>query len=175
MGSNDNSEKRIPASVFKYVSLLSLIGLVLGIVGGSLQDRTTTGLVSVRPEIKAAIIIFVVIYLVTVTLLCFLSRRVSKVAKGEKRILVAVALCLPFIAVRLIYALIADFANNIDFSLAYGNTTIYLCMAVITEIIVTVIILSFGLTLHVIPKPLPLDSESQKIELRPGNSAPQSL
>jgi magnesium-transporting ATPase (P-type) len=144
-----------------YISTFSMIGLILGIVGGSLQDHSTSNkLTSIPPESKAAIILFVVVYICTVTILGILSMRVSHVAKGETRILVAVALCVPFIAVRLVYALISGFAGLRSFSLALGNPTIYLCMAVIMEIIVVIIIISFGLTLRIIPKAEPIDQES---------------
>jgi hypothetical protein len=121
------------------------LGLILAIVGGSLQEgRTSTTLTAVRPEIKASI----------------LSMRASTVSAGERRLLVAVALSIPFIAVRLIYSLIADFAGLQSFSLAFGDTTIYLCMNVIMEIIVTIIVIVFGLTLQVLPKEAALESES---------------
>jgi hypothetical protein len=137
------------------------LGLILAIVGGSLQEgRTSTTLTAVRPEIKASILIFVAVYLSTVACFSILSMRASTVSAGERRLLVAVALSIPFIAVRLIYSLIADFAGLQSFSLAFGDTTIYLCMNVIMEIIVTIIVIVFGLTLQVLPKEAALESES---------------
>jgi Na+-transporting methylmalonyl-CoA/oxaloacetate decarboxylase beta subunit len=76
-----------------------------------------------------------------------------------------VTLSIPFIAVRLIYALIADFANLQSFSLAYGDTTIYLCMSVIMEIIVTIIAIAFGLTLRVLPKVVKAESNPADTEI----------
>jgi hypothetical protein len=133
-------------------------------VGGNLQDHSTSTskLPPTDPESKAAIIIFVVVYLCTVTILCILSLRVSHVVKGEKRILLAVALCTPFIGTRLIYSIISGFAGLQSFSLISGNSTIYLCMAVIMEMIAVVIIIAFGLTLQIIPKGQKTDQESQK-------------
>lgn len=160
---NDTSSWPIPARIFKLISLFSLAGLALGIAGGSLQtDRTSTGAISIRPETKAAIVIFFVVYLFVVAILCILSTRVSSIAAGEKRLLIAVALSVPFIAVRLVYALIGDFAHLRSFSLVSGSTTIYLCMAVIMEIVVVIIIIAFGLTLRIIPKGEPVDGESQR-------------
>jgi len=167
---NNQLRDPIPQRVFKYISLLSLVGLILGIVGGSRQDGdTSTAIIQVQPEIKAAIIIFLVVYLSTVVILGYVYRRVSQIPPGEKRILVAVALSFPFIAVRLVYALISDFAGLESFSLALGNTTIYLCMAVIMEIIVMIIIIAVGLTLRVIPRGVPLEYRpEQELHVAPG-------
>jgi hypothetical protein len=105
---------------------------------------------------------FVIVYICTVAIFGILSLRVSRVADGEKRLLVAVALSIPFIAVRLVYALIADFSHLRSFSLVSGKTTIYLCMDVIMEIAVVIIVIAFGLTLRIIPKGRPLEDGSQQ-------------
>lgn len=84
---------------------------------------------------------------------------VNSVLVGERRILVCVALTIPFICVRVIYALIADFAGLPDFNIVSGNNTIYLCMAVLMEIIAAYIIIGFGMSLHILPKAENTESE----------------
>ena len=64
---------------------------------------------------------------------------------GEKRIVYAVLAALPLIAVRLLYSLLADFANNSTFNILFGNATVQLCMAIIEEMIVVVFFLIAGL------------------------------
>ena len=64
---------------------------------------------------------------------------------GEKRILIAVLAALPLLAIRLLYSLLSDFANNNTFSILDGDATVQLCMALIEEMIVAVIFLAAGL------------------------------
>lgn len=93
------------------------------------------------------------------------------VPSGERRILVAVALCIPFIAVRLVYALIADFASLQSFSSINGDNTIYLCMNVIMELITTIIVIVFGMTLRVLPKEVVAD-ENELVNTTQSGSKP---
>jgi len=65
---------------------------------------------------------------------------------GEKRILLAVLAALPLLAVRLLYSLLADFANNSTVSILGGNATVQLCMAIIEEMIATIMFLAAGIT-----------------------------
>ena len=64
---------------------------------------------------------------------------------GEKRILFAVTASLPFLAVRLLYSILTDFAVSSNFSIFNGNVTVQLCMAIIEEFIVVVIYLIVGM------------------------------
>lgn len=66
------------------------------------------------------------------------------VPQGEKRILYAVLSSLPLLAVRLLYSLLADFADNSTFNILKGNATAQLCMAIIEEFIVTCLFLLAG-------------------------------
>ena len=148
---NDFTTKRLPIELFRYPGLLSMVGLILGITGGVKASDSSNPFV-LNPETKAAVIIFVVVYLVSLVILVLLFLRISQVKAGERRLLVVVAVCSPFIATRLVYAIISDFADNHLFNSTYGNLTIYLCMAVIEEIIVVALCVAVGFTLEVVPK-----------------------
>ena len=63
---------------------------------------------------------------------------------GEKRILYAVLLSLPLLAVRLLYSLLVDFDNNGTFNIIGGNATVQLCMAIIEEFVITYFFLVAG-------------------------------
>lgn len=91
-------------------------------------------------------------------ILVLLVLRISQVKVGERRLLIVVAICSPFITTRLIYSLISDFAENQLFNVTFGNLTIYLCMAVIEEIIVVIICVVVGFTLSVVPKAATVES-----------------
>ena len=151
MFSNDFTTKRIDVRLFRYPSLLSLIGLILGITGGVIASKASNPF-HLNPYTKAAIVLFTVVYIVVIIILILLLLRISRVKLGERRLLFVVAICSPFVATRLIYGLISDFANNHSFNSTYGNLPIYLCMAVIPEIIVVIMCVPVGFTLPVVPK-----------------------
>jgi chromate transport protein ChrA len=148
---NDFTTKQIPIQLFRYPGLLSLIGLGLGIKGGVVASYSSNPF-DINAYSKAAIIIFIAVYLVVIAILVLLIMRVSQVKKGERRLLIVVTVCSPFIAARLLYALLSDFAESHLFNSTFGNLTIYLCMAVIEEIIVVIICVAVGFTLDVVPK-----------------------
>jgi len=75
--------------------------------------------------------------------------RYSLVEKGEHRLIIAVAISVPFILIRLIYSLLVVFANNRHFNIVTGSVTINLVMAVLEEFVVTILCISVGLSLQV--------------------------
>jgi hypothetical protein len=107
-----------------------------------------------NPETKAAIVIFCSVFVTVVIFLCIISLQISHIRSGEKRLLLAVAISSPFLSIRLVYSLLCDFSRNNNFNPYFGNTTIYLCMAVLEELAVatTCTCIVTGLTLQVIPK-----------------------
>lgn len=148
---NDSTTDRLHPLVFRGVSLISLPGLILGIVGGVFLSEATDHF-ALNPETKAAAVFFAILFIAMLTLFCALCLRMSQVKPGEKRLLLAVSISCPFLAIRVIYALISDFAGNSAFNAIYGNITIYLCMDVIEEIIVVLICVTVGITVRKVPK-----------------------
>lgn len=66
--------------------------------------------------------------------------------------MVCFAACAPFISVRLVYGLLADFSGMKEFNPFEGDVTIFLCMAVLMEIIAVAFCVFTGLRLRVLPK-----------------------
>jgi hypothetical protein len=130
---------------------LSLAGLIVSIVGGT-NIKLDTLPIKIPVESKVGIVVFVVIWITLAVLLLALASKASRVMPGEKRLLLAVALCTPLILVRLIYALLAIYSDKAKFSLFDGSAPIYLGMAVIEEFLVVIICLGIGSTLQVIPR-----------------------
>ena len=119
---------------------------------------------------------FVGVYLI----LGLLASRISQVNLGEKRLLLAVAISCPFLAVRLVYALISVFANSMSFNPTFGNITIFLCMDVLEEIVVVAVCVVIGLTLRIVPKAIASDAEAntdlqQNENLDPRQSDPSTM
>lgn len=146
--------------------------MILGIVGGSITKYTSENF-EITPETKASIVIFVLVFLVLVACFLFFAFNIARIQSGERRILIAVGISIPFIAVRLIYSLIFDFTNNLTFSSSFGNVTIYLCMSVIEEFVVVVVCIAVGFTLRVITIGTPTDENEAgtKIQNRTDNGA----
>ena len=64
--------------------------------------------------------------------------------EGETRVFVAVCAAFPFLAVRTVYTILADFENDATFGILDGNAFVQLGMAVVEEMIVTVIFIVVG-------------------------------
>lgn len=130
----------------KIVSLVSLVGVSLGIFGGIKAGRSDDP-TKISIESKIAVLIFTAVYLSVLLYFFLLLAQATHVQHGERRLMLAVCLSLPLIAVRLVYALVADFANDHAFSyFSGGSTTIYLCMAVLEELVVVYLCIAIGLT-----------------------------
>ncbi|MCJ1411668.1 hypothetical protein MMC19_005759 [Ptychographa xylographoides] len=142
-GINDHST--IP-KILNFIGLLPIAALIMAIIGGIDESSSKPSEVSTGTTlVKAAIIIFLVVFLIlaVATIATFFMMR--SIAKGEERILYALALSIPFILVRLIYSLLVDFSGNAKFSLTYGDVVIQGCMAALMEFIVVIIYLGVGL------------------------------
>ncbi|KAF4628256.1 hypothetical protein G7Y89_g9902 [Cudoniella acicularis] len=155
----------IPRKVNIAVNLLGLVALFLGIHGGSQQANSANAAdyMDVNNESKIACLMFTGIFIIALLIFLVLIGQLSIVPAGEKRLLLAVGLAAPFLAVRYIYALLADFAQNKNFNSYFGNPTIYLLMAVLAEIGVVVIIESIGFTLRVLRKHEKLSSSDMEM------------
>jgi hypothetical protein len=163
--SNQEIGQPIPDVVYKGLNLGGLIALCLGIYGGTQQasNANDANFTHVNKDSKIAVILFTIIFIVAVLMFLVLITRLSDVPHGEKRLLLAVGLSLPFLTVRYLYALVCDFAQNKNFNSFFGNTTIYLIMAVLMEFIVIVICETMGFTLHRLPKGEPVSTSDMEM------------
>ena len=151
---NRTHQTAISTRLFKLVELIIMVGLILGIVGGvnASNDYVKTGIFIPSSLNKAGTSLFIVSYIAIVISTILLSFSVSHASHGEKRILFAVALSLPFLLVRLVYSIISTFTKNKNFNLMTGSITILLCVAFIEELIIAILFEGVGLTLSQIPK-----------------------
>jgi hypothetical protein len=151
-----NLSKRtiIQPSYIKALELIVLVALVLGIVGGveSSGSFTKTGQFTTQAETKAALGLLIATYAAIVLITITTYFHIQHAENGERRILLAVALSLPFMLVRLIYSSMYSFGGHKNFSSLSGSVTLFLVLALIMEIIVVIIYLAVGVTLKRIPK-----------------------
>ncbi|KAI1102832.1 hypothetical protein F4804DRAFT_311816 [Jackrogersella minutella] len=138
----------------RLVQLLALVGLILGIIGGSDSgsDFSTTGKWTISTLSKVGTGLTIAAFVLLALSTAAVAMQLSYIEAGEKRLVLIVGLCLPFILVRLAYAAETVYGNNPDFSQLTGNVNIQLGMAVIMEIIAVAIIEAIGITLEKIPK-----------------------
>ena len=123
-----------------------MLAFILAVVGGTRISSSDSSKHSSGESFeKAGGIIFLISYIVIVAFAVLTMADFRNLPQGEKRILYAVLGSLPLLAVRLLYSLLVDFANDSTFSIVHGNPTVQLCMAIIEEFIVTALFLIAGL------------------------------
>ncbi|KAI1404057.1 hypothetical protein F4819DRAFT_449283 [Hypoxylon fuscum] len=138
----------------RLVQLLTLVGMILGAVGGSNSSSSLseTGKYTASSLSQAGIGLTIAAYVLLVIATAVVAQQISQVQPGEKRLVLAVGLSLPFILVRLAYSAESVFGHNPDFSQYSGNSNILLGMAVIMEMIVVAIVEGIGMSLNKGPK-----------------------
>ncbi|KAH6724202.1 hypothetical protein BKA61DRAFT_462767 [Leptodontidium sp. MPI-SDFR-AT-0119] len=148
-------DNKLHPAILKIVQLVILVGLILGIVGGinasddyikALKAGSTAGY---RPGAlnKVGTALFVVSYAAIVAFTIAISFSTPHAQPGEKRLLYAVAISLPFLLIRLIYSCISTFTHDPKFNLLTGDQTVLLCMAYLMEICVVLSFEVIGLSL----------------------------
>ncbi|KAJ2972364.1 hypothetical protein NQ176_g7201 [Zarea fungicola] len=130
----------VPNHVFRFVDIVSLAGLGVGI-GGAIKavDGTT-----IPTLLKIALALFVACLGLMFCILGWLTASVSILPRNERLTLWSIYACGPFLIVRMAYACIGDFGTDARFSIFNGDPTIFLCMSVLEEIIIMVICLYVG-------------------------------
>lgn len=148
--------------------LLITVGLILSIVGGvnAGTDFGKTGVYKVQTLSKIGLALFIAAFAILCGITAILSQSIRHAEAGEKRILLAVAVSLPFLLVRLLYSALAVFANDKNFSLFTGNVSILLFMALLEEAIVVAVYEGVGLTLQRVRKDqVPKGAQSSEYQL----------
>ncbi|KIW89204.1 uncharacterized protein Z519_10056 [Cladophialophora bantiana CBS 173.52] len=154
----------LPHQVFQLLHLPSLVGIILSIISSTSRfgDNTTDASTGFS-ELKAAVCLFLVVFVadILITGHCFL--KISHILPGERRLLFAVALSLPFMAVRMIFSLLCVFANDpkwfSTWSLDWAAVLVNGIMGVLMEAIIVTIFILAGLTTA--PAALPLAHEGK--------------
>ncbi|KAI4863015.1 hypothetical protein F4820DRAFT_428415 [Hypoxylon rubiginosum] len=138
----------------RLVHILVAVGLVLAAIGGSNSSSSLRegGTYTVSGLTQAGIGLLIAAYILLVLTTIIVATQVSYVRPGEKRLLLAVGLSLPFILVRLAYSAESAYGHNSSFNQISGNPNIQLGMAVIMEMIVVAICEGVGITLRKLPK-----------------------
>ncbi|KAI0202766.1 hypothetical protein F4808DRAFT_58208 [Astrocystis sublimbata] len=144
----------IQPRILWWIQFLVFVGVILNAIGGpsSSSSFAKTGVYKISNLSIAGTSLTIAGFALLVVATAIMALKVSYAEPGEKRLVLAVALSLPFLLVRVLYSAIGTFRPNSDFSLARGSIFIYLGTAVIEEIIIMLIVEIMGLTLQVLPK-----------------------
>ncbi|KAH8815946.1 hypothetical protein F5884DRAFT_664349 [Xylogone sp. PMI_703] len=137
---NDYLPRKLNKRIWFLISILTITGVALGISGAvDAASSSHSNYFHPNTQTKAAILIFTGAFAIVVLVFLYFCTQMSSLDQGEKQLLYVVGFCIPFLAVRLVYPIIGDFANSAQFNALTGNVTIYLFMDVLEEIIVTMI------------------------------------
>lgn len=142
----------VSSTVLRVNELLPIVAVILSIVGATAgiphsAFRGQTAL-EMPGTLTASSALYIVAYAVLVLVTSCLCLHMRHVEAGEKRLLVAVALSLPFLLVRLLYTCLSILGQVSEFGFANRDTTIFLCMALVMEAAVVVIYQGTGLMLR---------------------------
>lgn len=139
--------------IVKIVHTPAVIALILCIIGATNASSPST--IDSEDTVKIGVILYTVVLIMLVILTFGACSALRKTGEGEGILLLAVICALPFIAVRLLYTLLAVFAKSKTFKLATGTTqsnSVALFMSVLEEMAVVVIYIAAGLKLSPVPK-----------------------
>lgn len=96
--------------------------------------------------IKVGFILLIVTYAVLLLLAAKSATEFNQIPAGEKRILAAVLVAIPLLAVRILWGILAIFTNISTFSGINGSVGARVCMSILEEFIIVVIYTFVGLT-----------------------------
>ncbi|KAI1818824.1 hypothetical protein GGS20DRAFT_6825 [Poronia punctata] len=144
----------INPQVLRIAEIVVFVGLILSSIGGSNSgsEYAKTGVYEIASLTRVGLGLTIAGFALLVVTTIAVGLHISQAEPGEKRLVLAIALSLPFLLVRIIYAAIGIFGRNPDFGVVTGDVNILLGMAVVEEIIIMFIVESIGLTLRVAPK-----------------------
>ncbi|CAG8326222.1 unnamed protein product [Penicillium salamii] len=134
-----DTEEEIPPRSSKLITIITFIGLILGIAGVSTANDGDykTGLT------KGAMGIFLAVFVLFVLMTIWLRLQFYELKQFQKKLFLAIAFSTPFVLVRLVYSALSDFSDIPRFQL-FGDDTVYLCMSVLEEIVAMVITMALG-------------------------------
>ncbi|KAI9847041.1 MAG: hypothetical protein M1838_001053 [Thelocarpon superellum] len=159
----------IPPQVLRLIHLPLLVGVVLGIIGGtdkssSNASRSSTG----QNLLKVSTIIFLLIGLVVGGIIGATTLKHRSIIAGERRLLVAAIACFPLVFVRILYSLLCAFlTNSTTFDLFHPDVIVDACMAVLMEFLVVLIVLVAGLVAPKIPRGAVRGEPGAAVDARP--------
>ncbi|RAK79045.1 uncharacterized protein BO72DRAFT_526168 [Aspergillus fijiensis CBS 313.89] len=140
-----DTQQSLPPRFLNIVSLVCIIGLILGIAGVSSADDN--GSYHVNSIVKASMGIFLAIFVLIVAIGAWLFVRLRPTMRAfQRKLFLAIACSCPLLIVRLVYSAMGDYTTDTRFMVLVGSPTIYLCMDVLEEIFAMLITMVLGVS-----------------------------
>lgn len=134
--------------IFLIPSLLTWVDIGISIAGWVAVMHVADPLAP-TPYSQASMALLAVIYLYLVGVFVLFWRHRTEYAEEEQWALRGVTICIPVLAVRLIYSIIFIISGNMKFSAIKGNATAYLVMTMLPEVVIIVVctsVIAFKIT-----------------------------
>ncbi|KAL9607983.1 MAG: hypothetical protein Q9167_007155 [Letrouitia subvulpina] len=137
----------IPAFIFNLLHIPIIIATAIAAYGSvKLYSEDVSKHEKGRNLCRVGIVIFLLVFIFFVLLNAYTFLRSSSVRPGENRILLATGASLPFIAVRIVYTLLAFFVTGSNtFSLRNGSIAVQAAMSVAEEWVTVILYLAAGI------------------------------
>lgn len=153
---NDGMDyKGLSQKVWRPIQLVGIAALVLAIVGGTYQGSSTPSDVALGHKLnETAACLFLAIWAVLTGITAITFMRISHVRSIERKLLYAGLASIPFLLVRVIYAVAVSFSHNPSSPLYQYNVNIYVSafMQFAMEAIVVIFYVTAGMLTPEAPK-----------------------
>ena len=131
--------------IFRVVGVLSVVAVILAIVGGT-KVFSPGSVEEGRKLTKTGILLFVAAWAIQSLLTLYTWTKLRYIVTEAKFLLYAVTFSIPFILVRLVYSILANFdTSDQTYSLLNGDVAVQGVMSVLMEFIVVILYLGAGL------------------------------
>jgi len=159
VGRSSTGNQGQSAAVFRVLSLIVTVALALSIYGGSNANSSNPNTQKNANTFRhIGSILFAVIYVLLALLHVRYWFHFKSLMKNRRTLLIAISCALPFLGIRMIYAVLSSFSGSLvatttttpntnslaKFNMASGDWWLYLVMSVLMECIVTVIYTTAG-------------------------------
>jgi hypothetical protein len=126
------------SKLIQLIQIPVVVGLVLCIIGGTDGSSMTASEAKKGISLtKAGVVVFAVAYVVLAALLALTARDAGEAPRGEKRLYWVIVAAMPFLAVRLLYSLIALFGHDSKFKIGGGDPWINFGMAIVSTFLLS--------------------------------------
>jgi len=138
--------------LLRFLHIPCSLALILCIVGGVRQTNPDPKVQSSgKTNAKVGVVIFLFSFVEIFILALFTFPNAREIPISQRRVLHAVLLALPLLAIRLLYSTLAGFSTSNTFSAAHGNPYVLLGMAIVEETIVVLLYTAAGVAALSIP------------------------
>lgn len=119
--------KGLSINIFRPLGLASLVALIIAIVGGVDESHTTNpnDLSTGKDLMEAAAVVFLCVYLALSGIAIWTIDHRRYVRADEKNLMLACAVALPFLLVRIIYTVVSAFSNQ-GSAFYFRNANVYI-------------------------------------------------